>query len=154
MLEWLPLILSPLNDVTTSPKDPPAFVAIKALPESQGRNLEYEQKVASIQAKLHPEISPFLTSLDKDKVWNVVKRVAQTQSHWSIVEVSDKDFRVEAIATTPLMKFKDDIVVVVRENLGQIQVDMRSKSRVGKSDLGANAYRIKVFFEQLSFALK
>lgn len=154
MLEWLTLIMTPLNDVTTSPHNPPAFVEISKLPENKDRTLEYDQAMAQVQAKLHPEVLTFRTSANCEKVWSEVQRIARAESSWTIVNINERDLRVEAIATTPMMKFKDDIVILVRESQSQIQVDMRSKSRLGKSDLGANAKRIQAFFAQLKLALR
>ncbi|MND03152.1 hypothetical protein D3C83_228380 [compost metagenome] len=57
--------------------------------------------------------------------------------------------RVEAIATTTLLRFKDDVVVRVRDAAGGSRVDVRSKSRVGVGDLGTNARRIRRFLSAL-----
>lgn len=68
---------------------------------------------------------------------------------WEIVATSAAEGRIEATATTPIMGFKDDVVIRVRDEAGKSIVDMRSVSRVGKSDLGANAKRIALFLSEL-----
>ena len=62
-----------------------------------------------------------------------------------IVDVSLEEGRVEATATTFWFGFKDDVVVRVREYEAGSKIDVRSVSRVGASDLGANAARIERF---------
>jgi hypothetical protein len=71
--------------------------------------------------------------------------------NWTIVEESvvDSTYRLQVLATTPSCKFKDDVLIRLRNNT----VDMRSKSRVGKSDFGANAKRIVTFINGLQEAL-
>ena len=68
---------------------------------------------------------------------------------------SDADSgRIEATATTLLFGFRDDVVVRIVENeAGGVSIDMRSKSRVGKSDLGQNAKRIRQFMENLTLRI-
>jgi uncharacterized protein (DUF1499 family) len=52
---------------------------------------------------------------------------------------------VEATATTFWFGFKDDVVVRVVANAAGSRIDIRSVSRVGQSDIGANAARIEKF---------
>ncbi|MDX1580549.1 MAG: DUF1499 domain-containing protein, partial [Alphaproteobacteria bacterium] len=68
---------------------------------------------------------------------------------WEIADISAAAGRIEATATTLFFGFKDDVVIRVRASDGQTQVDMRSASRVGLSDLGANAARIEDFMSEL-----
>ena len=68
---------------------------------------------------------------------------------WEIVAVDREAGRVEAIATTFWLRFKDDVVILVREHAGGTRVDVRSKSRVGVGDLGTNARRIRRFLAAL-----
>jgi hypothetical protein len=71
---------------------------------------------------------------------------------WEIVAVDPAAGRVEATATTLWFGFKDDIVVRVRRADGGAQVDVRSVSRLGGGDLGANAARVRAFLERLETA--
>lgn len=68
---------------------------------------------------------------------------------WEIVKSDAKSGRIDAVATTFWFGFKDDIEVRISPAGQGSQVDMRSKSRVGKSDIGANARRIRTYFERL-----
>ena len=69
---------------------------------------------------------------------------------WQIVAAKPDALRIEATDTTLMFGFKDDIVIRIRPAAGGSRVDMRSVSRVGRSDLGANARRIREFMRQLS----
>ena len=69
---------------------------------------------------------------------------------WDIVAVAPQDFRIEATDTTLLFGFKDDVVIRVSAASGGSRVDVRSLSRVGRSDFGVNANRIRKYFKQLA----
>jgi uncharacterized protein (DUF1499 family) len=68
---------------------------------------------------------------------------------WEIVAADPATGRIEATATTFWYGFKDDVVVRVGAGNGGSVIDVRSKSRVGRSDLGANASRIRTYLEAL-----
>jgi uncharacterized protein (DUF1499 family) len=70
-----------------------------------------------------------------------------------IVDANPGEGRIEAVDTTLLYGFKDDIVVRVQEGAEGTRVDVRSMSRVGKSDLGMNAKRIRTFLARLRAGL-
>ena len=64
---------------------------------------------------------------------------------WDIVAVAPQDLRIEATDTTLLFGFKDDVVVRIRPQDGGSRVDVRSVSRVGGSDVGTNARRVREY---------
>jgi len=66
---------------------------------------------------------------------------------WELVASDSTTGRIEATATTPWFGFKDDVVVRVRASAGGARLDLRSKSRVGLSDVGTNAARARVFLK-------
>ena len=68
---------------------------------------------------------------------------------WQIVAADKTQRRIEAVATTRWFHFKDDVVVRLSESNGQSRIDVRSVSRVGKSDIGANARRIRAYLKIL-----
>ena len=68
---------------------------------------------------------------------------------WEIVDADESQGRIEATATTFWFGFKDDVVIRIRGAGGGSAVDMRSKSRVGLSDTGTNAARIRDYFDKL-----
>jgi uncharacterized protein (DUF1499 family) len=76
-------------------------------------------------------------------------RAAAQARGWEIVAADESAGRIEALATTRWFGFKDDIVIRVAAAGGGSRIDMRSKSRVGRSDLGANAKRIQDFLTEM-----
>jgi uncharacterized protein (DUF1499 family) len=70
-----------------------------------------------------------------------------------ITDANPADGRLEGVDTTLLYGFKDDMVVRIQESPQGTRVDVRSKSRVGRSDLGVNAKRIRTFLTKLRSAL-
>jgi uncharacterized protein (DUF1499 family) len=75
--------------------------------------------------------------------------------NWRIVEGNPSERRIEAVATTRWFGFKDDVVIRISpaENGGSV-LDIRSVSRVGSSDLGTNARRIRTFLKAFSETVK
>jgi uncharacterized protein (DUF1499 family) len=81
-------------------------------------------------------------------------RAAMARAGWAVVGDDPVAGRLEAVATTRWFRFKDDIVVRLRDRPdGGTRVDMRSKSRLGRSDLGTNARRVRTFLDDLRHAL-
>ena len=72
---------------------------------------------------------------------------------WKLVNVDADKGIIEATETTAWFGFKDDIIIRVTDNDSERLVDIRSKSRVGQSDLGKNAARIHRFIEELDSVL-
>jgi len=67
-----------------------------------------------------------------------------------VSDVPGSGWRIEAVFVSQWFGFKDDFIVRLKSNSqSDVIVDVRSKSRVGLSDLGANAARIKAFEESL-----
>lgn len=147
-LLWAALIY-PINDITTTPDKPPQFVEIAKLDANKDRDMAYPESARSKQEKLYPDLAPLAMVGNPDGVFKKVVGVSKKQENWSIIRADDANFRLEAVATTPLLKFADDIVIEVRAEGRGSAVHMRSKSRLGKSDLGANYKRIRTFFDQL-----
>ncbi len=73
---------------------------------------------------------------------------------WAVVAAVPAEGRIEAIATTRLLRFKDDVVLRLRADGDGARLDMRSASRIGRCDLGANEKRIRAFFVKLNSCLK
>ena len=68
---------------------------------------------------------------------------------WEIVASDPKSLRIEATDTTPWFGFKDDVVVRLANSPSGSKIDVRSVSRVGKSDVGTNARRIKAYLDRV-----
>lgn len=139
----------PIHDVTTDPGDPPAFEAV--LPARQGAPNPPGYggaAVAEAQARLHPEVQPLGLPCPPAQAFAPALAAAKAQG-WEIVAQDPARGRIEATATTPLMRFKDDVVVRLRAEGAGTRVDLRSKSRLGRGDLGTNARRIMAYLADL-----
>lgn len=148
-LLWAALFY-PINDITTTPDNPPQFVELAKLDANKDRDMAYPESARGKQEKLYPDLAPLAMSAPPDGVFKKVTALAKKQEQWSIIRVDEANFRLEAVTTTPTLKFSDDIVIEVRAEGRASAIHMRSKSRLGKSDLGANYKRIKNFFDQLN----
>ena len=135
----------PTNDFTTDLDDPPTFTNARTLADNLGRDLSYPAEYRVVQEQCCSDLRPQTFQEDPDQVLNALASVAAKMPGWTIIGVSSNRGTIEAVATSILFGFKDDIVIRVQPSeLGSL-VDVRSKSREGKSDLGANAARIRAF---------
>ena len=142
--------LPPIHDVTTDTADPPAFVAVLPLRKDAPNTAQYGgPELAAQQKKGYPELAPALLPMPPRAAYELALDVAR-RSGWEIVAAMPDDNRIEATATTVWFGFKDDIVIRIRPADRGSRVDVRSVSRVGRSDLGANARRIREFVRQLT----
>jgi uncharacterized protein (DUF1499 family) len=133
----------PINDITTDLANPPAFVTITAATRgTDAVPLGYDPSFAAQQAAAYPEVRPLIVALPPAEVFPKLLAAAEAMD-WAIVSSDQASGRIEATATVPWWGFKDDIVVVMSPDGVGTRVDVRSKSRVGKSDLGVNAERIQ-----------
>jgi uncharacterized protein (DUF1499 family) len=68
---------------------------------------------------------------------------------WQVIDANEKEGRIEATDTTFWFGFKDDIVVRITPTAGGSRIDVRSVSRVGRSDLGTNAKRVRGYLKKI-----
>lgn len=139
----------PIHDITTDVTNPPGFVAVAPLRAEAPNPLEYEGgEITRQQLDAYPEIKTQLFARPIDEVYTAAEKVVQEMG-WARVETNAKENTIEATATTTWFGFKDDVVIRLTQKGDDTLVDIRSKSRVGQSDLGKNAERINTFFEKL-----
>ncbi len=141
----------PIHDISTDLTDPPAFAAVRAQRTPAHNSLDRSQpeNLGALQVAAYPDLSPIMIDKHPGEVFEAAVIVAQDMG-WEIVSVAVEEGRIEATDTTFIMGFKDDIVIRVREEAGKALVDIRSASRVGESDLGKNAARIRALRERLT----
>jgi len=147
LLSWFQLPV--INDITTDTVNPPIYVELAK--QNPDQNFAYPVDFAAKQASAY-QLSPLLLSGTRTEVFQKVLEAVNEKTDWELFSADEKEFRIEAVDTTKLMRFKDDIVIEVRDGLpadGKSEVQVRSRSRVGRSDLGANAKRIEVFLKKL-----
>jgi uncharacterized protein (DUF1499 family) len=143
----------PIHDISTDTANPPKFVAVLALRKKDDNSLEPSAEVTSQQEKAYPDIKPLLMAAPPDQALRRAEAAARAMG-WEVDAVDPAALRLEATATTLLFGFKDDIVVRVSPaaesgGSGGSRIDVRSASRVGRSDIGVNARRIRAYFKQL-----
>ena len=140
----------PINDITTDTTTPPQFVAAGSIAANQGRDMTYPgPSFAEQQRAGYPDLAALQLSASPDDVFKRVDAVAHQMPTWEITRSDPAAHALEGIDTTWLFQFKDDFVVEVRPQGSGSIVQMRSKSRDGKGDIGANAARIRAFFAKL-----
>jgi hypothetical protein len=141
-----------IHDITTDTDDPPQFVALYALRLKTFNGPEYGgEKIARIQKAAYPDIAPRVLDEPPPRAFERAHAAVRLMG-WHIAAAVAEEGRIEATATTPLLRFKDDVVIRVRPQGSGSRIDVRSKSRLGRSDLGANAKRIRKYFEVLDAA--
>jgi uncharacterized protein (DUF1499 family) len=144
--ESLPFI----HDVTTDMADPPAFVALMEMRKKTPNGFAYGgEQVAAQQRQGYPELKPLMLKTGpRDTMQKAID--AARSLGWEVVASDAAAGRIEATDTTRWFGFKDDIVVRIRPDAEGSRVDVRSVSRVGGSDIGANAKRIRKYLDKLS----
>ena len=143
----LPLI----HDISTDTRHPPQFHAIVSLRGGTFNSLDYNPANAAEQQRGYPDLAPLLLPATPPAQAFVQAERAARALGWSIASAAPQEGRLEATDRTPLMGFQDDIVVRIRAGNGGrgSVVDVRSASRVGLSDVGTNARRIRTFLQAL-----
>lgn len=135
----------PIHDISTDVADPPLFVAAKAARTAEHNSADYAgDEIAQQQKQAYPHIGPINSSLDYQAAFDRAQEVVR-ELGWTQLEANAAELRIEAFEETLMFGFKDDVVIRVRPTAAGSVIDLRSNSRVGLSDLGANAARIQRF---------
>lgn len=139
-----------IHDISTDLSDPPPFVAILPLRAGAPNPAAYGgPEVAAAQRQAYPDIQPL--RLDTPPAAAFARALAAAKAMgWEVVAADPAAGRIEATATTLWFGFKDDVVVRVTPAESGSRVDVRSVSRVGKSDVGTNAKRIRAYLAKVA----
>lgn len=140
-----------MHDVTTDLENPPQFEAVVPLRANAPNSLERPEQLAGLQREGYPDLAPITLPMPSDQVFDRALAVAQ-DSGWEIVTADKSTGCLEATATTRWFGFKDDVVVRLTPWGSGTRVDVRSVSRVGGSDVGTNARRIRRFLSAMQSA--
>lgn len=133
----------PIHDITTDTDNPPAFAVLAAARQHDENSAQYAgQAVAEQQAAAYPDITPLVSNKGADVVYVACLKAVQEKG-WEVVEQDPDKGRIEAVSITSVLRFKDDVVIRVTATVTGSRVDIRSASRVGVSDFGKNAARVK-----------
>ncbi len=140
----------PIHDITTDFDDPPAFRAVVPLRREAPNPHGYGgPEVARQQRRAYPDIGPALVAATPERAFVQALAAARAMG-WTIHAAEPASGRIEATDTTLWFGFRDDIVVRVTPHAGGARVDVRSLSRVGRSDLGTNARRVRAYLARIS----
>ena len=143
----------PIHDITTDTAQPPTFVALAAARAAAPNGLAYAgAAVAAAQQQAYPDLVPYLSPLSPTTLCAQAAAVARTMG-WELVAVEPQQGRLEATDTSLFFGFTDDIVIRITPHEPGSRLDIRSMSRVGRSDMGVNAQRIRRFLTQLKAAI-
>ena len=146
--------LPQIADVTTDPIDPPRFEAIARLRPRNANPVIYAGLYAAEQQRrAYSDIAPLMVSVPPKAAFDAALAIT-TKRRWRVVDTRDPapgrpEGRIEAVARTPIMGFRDDIVIRVRPAPDGARIDIRSASRYGRHDLGTNAARIRSLIEDI-----
>jgi uncharacterized protein (DUF1499 family) len=139
-----------INDITTDTVNPPQFVIAGSLSGNEGRDMRYPgAEFAAQQKDGYPTLAPLKIDAPPDDVFQRVITAARDMPAWEITRNDAATRTLEGVSTSKWFRFKDDFVIEVRPSNGGSIVEMRSKSRTGRGDIGANAARIQAFFSRL-----
>jgi uncharacterized protein (DUF1499 family) len=141
---------SPIHDVSTATANPPQFVAVLPLRAAAkaANTTDYDAKTAQLQKETYPDIGPLHLDAPPAQAFDRSLAAARGMG-WEIVASDPAQGRIEATATTFWFGFKDDIVVRIAAEGAGSRLDVRSLSRIGKSDVGANARRIRDYLAKV-----
>jgi hypothetical protein len=163
--------LPAIYDITTDPIDPPRFDAIARLRPRDANPINYQGLYAAeLQHAAYSDIEPDLTDSTPQEAYDAAMKVI-TKRKWRIVDARPpqgggpqlveaqprpsrgqpppppapppRDGYIEAVARTPILGFRDDVVVRIRPTGDGARIDVRSASRYGRHDLGTNASRVR-----------
>ena len=156
---WKLITYPRLTDISTDLEDPPDFVLVLVSRPADAAPVEaLDADAAELQREAYPDIVPRHYPVGTTRVFEDALAIAAT-SGWTMLgsqrpEEPENVGRIEAVDTTPLFGFRQDIVIrIVPDGEGAL-VDMRSAARNGAHDLGANAERIRGFFAALDASLQ
>ncbi len=141
--------LPPIHDITTDTTNPPKFTALLALRKDALNSDDYGGPAIAVQQmKAYPDIVPLFMNVQPEDAFDRAFILARKLG-WKIIDADRNDLRIEAVDTTFWFGFKDDIVIRIAKTDSGSRVDIRSASRVGISDIGTNAKRIRRFLSKM-----
>jgi uncharacterized protein (DUF1499 family) len=150
--------LPPIHDVTTDPINPPRFEALAALRTGEGTNTAVYAGLYSAeqQRRAYPDIEPVELEIPADRAYALTLKLVNKRK-WLVIDERPPQpprgiGRIEAVARTPIMGFREDVSIRVSPDGEDSRVDIRSSSRYFESDLGSNAARITRLIDDINTA--
>lgn len=150
--------LPAIHDITTDPIDPPRFEALARLRTGDGANPAVYAGLysAELQRHFYPDIEPIELEIPAERAYALALQIV-TKRKWLVIDERAPQpprrvGRIEAVARTPIMGFREDVSIRVVPEGDDSRVDIRSASRYFESDLGSNAGRVSKFIDDLNTA--
>jgi len=150
--------LPAIHDITTDPINPPRFEALARLRSGDGTNTAvYAGLYSAEQQRLaYPDIEPVELEIPAERAYQLALKLANKRK-WLVIDERAPQpprtpGRIEAVARTPIMGFREDISIRVSPDGEDSRVDIRSSSRYFESDFGSNAARVSKFIDELNTA--
>jgi uncharacterized protein (DUF1499 family) len=150
------IYLPVLNDITSDVDDPPAFSRSRKAFAARHGVVPSSADVAARTAQVnsYPDIQPLVLDVEEEAAYRIVLRTIAARN-WTIIDDIPPGRRsgqrhIDAIARGPLLGFPDDVTIRIRPLVGQTRIDIRSVSRFGRHDFGANARRVQSFLEDVN----
>jgi uncharacterized protein (DUF1499 family) len=131
----------PINDIATDTDDPPVFW-FTATPS------DYPAQNAGPQRAAYPNLRPLEMPVLADEAFAAALALVEDRG-WEVLSADPAENQIEAIARSKLFGFEDEVAIRFTETDSGSRVDMRSRSRLGQIDRGANARRIEAFLSDL-----
>jgi uncharacterized protein (DUF1499 family) len=145
-----------ISDVTTDMRDPPRFdQAARFRP--RGTNEYPGTATSERQRAAYPDIEPLQVLASVQVAYEAARSVVSKRK-WNVIlerppQGVRRDAQIEAVARTPVLGFREDVVVRVRATADGARIDVRSASRYGQHDLGSNATRVRALLEDIDDAV-
>ena len=157
-LGWQYRKLPAIHDITTDPIDPPRFEALARLRTGDGANTAVYAGLysAELQRAAWPDIEPVDLDVNVQRAYDVTHAIV-VKRKWLIIDERPPQpprriGRIEAVARTPIMGFREDVTIRVTPDGEGSRVDIRSSSRYFEGDLGSNAARVTKLIEDINTA--
>ncbi len=142
------MTVPPIHDISTDLANPPVFNHVPSLRAESDNSLALDSAVMDMQKAHYTNLQPVTLEVGMSDAFAQAVLTAEDMG-WEIVHSDASVGQIEAVVTTLLFGFKDDVVIRLSAVDGGTQIDLRSASRVGQSDLGANAARIQAFLNAI-----
>ena len=148
-----------IYDITTDPIDPPRYeVLARVRPRDANPIIYAGLSAAEQQRAAYPDVGPLGTNATVQAAYDAALAVVNKR-RWRIVDArapqaGRREGRIEAVARTPIMGFRDDVVIRVRTEPDGARIDARSSSRYGSFDFGTNAARLRGLMNDIEDAIR
>ncbi len=141
-----------IHDISTDTVNPPQFqpdvLALRAAAHARNSPVYGGPKIAAKQEAAYPDIKPIIFKLPPAKVFGATLQTAKAMG-WKLDSENPATGIIEATDTTFWFGFTDDVVIRIEPQGNDTRLDIRSESRIGESDVGKNAQRIRMFRTEL-----